>query len=157
MELRWKGVSLPYRIVSKDQRVSHTAIVENKRLSHALTIVMAQQDLKRETKVLTNSEKTDYKKRSRQVYGPNFIEKPLAPKAVHDDEEEGKEARLILLLGRSRDKTTWQQHCRCQTTLKNPTPGRSLPPLRCLRLFSPALLIGIPIVFPRLMIYLNWS
>jgi transposase len=29
LEVRWKGHSLPYRIFSKDQRVSHTAIVEN--------------------------------------------------------------------------------------------------------------------------------
>ena len=36
MEVRWKGHSLPYRVFSKDQRVSHTAIVENKRLGHAL-------------------------------------------------------------------------------------------------------------------------
>lgn len=42
--------------------MSHTAVVENKRLSHALTIVKAQQDMKRETKVMTNSEKTGYKK-----------------------------------------------------------------------------------------------
>jgi hypothetical protein len=35
LEVRWKGHSLPYRIFSKDQRVSHTAIVENKRLRHA--------------------------------------------------------------------------------------------------------------------------
>ena len=92
MELRWKGVSLPYCIFSKDQRVSHTAIIENKRLGHVLSIVKAQQDLKRETKVLTNSEKTGYKKRSRQVYGPNFIENALAPKAVemHDDDDEEK-------------------------------------------------------------------
>jgi hypothetical protein len=32
MEVRWKGVSLPYRVFSKDQRVRHTAIVEKKRL-----------------------------------------------------------------------------------------------------------------------------
>ena len=76
LELRWKGVSLPYRVFSKDQRVSHTAIVENKRLSHALSLVKAQQDLKHETKVLTNSEKTGYKKRPRQVYGPNYVEIP---------------------------------------------------------------------------------
>jgi hypothetical protein len=31
---------------SKDQRISHTAIVENKRLSHALATVKAQQDIK---------------------------------------------------------------------------------------------------------------
>jgi hypothetical protein len=34
MEVRWKGVSLPYRVFSKDQRVSHTAIVENDSAMH---------------------------------------------------------------------------------------------------------------------------
>ncbi len=57
LEVRWKGQSLPYRIFSKDQRVSHTAVVENKRLGHALAIVKAQQDLKPVTKVMNNSEK----------------------------------------------------------------------------------------------------
>jgi hypothetical protein len=66
---RWKGVSLPYRVFSKDQRVSHTAVVENKRLGHALAIVKAQQDLKLATTVMTNSENTGYKKRGRKVYG----------------------------------------------------------------------------------------
>ena len=28
LEVRWKGHSLPYRVFSKDQRVSHTAIIE---------------------------------------------------------------------------------------------------------------------------------
>ena len=66
---------LPYRVFRKDQRVSHTAIVENKRLGHALTLVKAQQDLKRATKVMTNSEKTGYKKNPRAIYGPEFVEK----------------------------------------------------------------------------------
>ena len=44
-----------------------------------------QQDLKLEAKVLTNSEKTGYKKRPRNVYGPTFIERPPTPKAVEDD------------------------------------------------------------------------
>jgi len=35
-----------YRVFSKDQRVSHTAIVENKRLGHVLSIIKAQQDLR---------------------------------------------------------------------------------------------------------------
>ena len=74
LEVRWKGVSLPYRVFSKDQRVSHTAVIENKRLGHALSIVKAQQDLKRETKVLTNSEKTGYRKRPRNLYGPDHKE-----------------------------------------------------------------------------------
>ena len=58
LEVRWKGVSLPYRVFSKDQRVSHTAVVENKRLGHALAIFKAQQDLKHATKIMNNSEKT---------------------------------------------------------------------------------------------------
>ncbi len=68
MEVRWRGHALPYRIFSKDQRASHTAIVENKRLGHALAIVKAQQDLRSATKVLTNSEKTGYKKRGRKMF-----------------------------------------------------------------------------------------
>jgi hypothetical protein len=70
MEVRWKGVSLPYRVFSKDQRVSHTAIVENKRLGHALAVVKAQQDLRNPPKVMTNSEKTGYRKRTRMVSAP---------------------------------------------------------------------------------------
>jgi transposase len=46
LEVRWKGQVLPYRVFDKDQRVSHTAIIENKRLGHALAIIKAQQDLK---------------------------------------------------------------------------------------------------------------
>ena len=75
LEVRWKGMLLPYRVFSKDQRVSHAAIVENKRLSHALEIVKARQDLELTTKVMTNSEKTGYKKSPRSVYGPDYVEK----------------------------------------------------------------------------------
>jgi transposase len=80
MEVRWKGHSLPYRVFSKDQRVSHTAIIENKRLGHALALVKAQQELKHEAKVHTNSEKGGYKKDPRRVYGPDY--EPKTPKAV---------------------------------------------------------------------------
>ena len=62
IEVRWKGVSLPCRIFSKDQRVSHTAVVENKRLGHALSLIRAAQKIKHEPKVETNSEKLGYKK-----------------------------------------------------------------------------------------------
>ncbi len=71
LEVRWKGRSLPYRIFSKDQRVSHTAI-ENKRLSHALATVKAQQDIKHLPKIMTNSDKDGYKKNPRRVYGPDI-------------------------------------------------------------------------------------
>src|SRR5258707_7946598 len=69
LEVRWKGHSLPYRIFSKDQRVSHTAVVENKRLGHALAMIKAQQDVKYQPHVKTNSEKGGYQKRGRKVYG----------------------------------------------------------------------------------------
>ena len=82
LEVRWKQHVLPYRVFSKDQRVSHTAIVENKRLGHALALVKAQQDLKLETKVMTNSEKTGYKKDPRAIYGPDFVEKTRLRAAV---------------------------------------------------------------------------
>jgi len=82
LEVRSNGRSLPYRLFSKDQRVSHTAVVENKRLSHALTIIKAQQYLKREPKVQTNSEKIGYKKNPRQLYGPNYKPKNAAAPAV---------------------------------------------------------------------------
>ena len=82
LEVRRKGVSLPYRIFEKDRRVSHAAVVENKRLGHALALVKLQQELGHETKIKTSSGKTGYKKRPRSVYGPDFIENALAPKAV---------------------------------------------------------------------------
>ncbi len=70
MEVRWKGHSLAYRVFTKDQRVSHAAIVENKCLGHTLSIIKAQQDLRYAPKVMTNSEKIGYKKRPKIIYGP---------------------------------------------------------------------------------------
>ena len=55
---------------------------EGPRLSHALSLVKAQQDLKPETKVLTNSEKTGYKKSPRSVCGPDYVEKTRSRPAV---------------------------------------------------------------------------
>jgi transposase len=74
LEVRTKGLLLPYRVFSKDQRVSHTAIVENKRLGHALAVIKAQQDTYFTPKVNTNSQKLGYQKRGRNVYGPDYIE-----------------------------------------------------------------------------------
>jgi hypothetical protein len=83
LEVRWKGHSLPYRVFSKDQRVSHTAVVENKRLGHALALVKAQQDIAHLTRVKTNSEKDGYKKRGHKIYGPDFeMNAYCAPEAV---------------------------------------------------------------------------
>jgi transposase len=82
LEVRWKGHSLPYRVFSKDQRVSHAAIVENKRLSHALATVKAEQDIQHTPKVMTNSAKVGYKKNPRRLYGPDYKPKIAAAPAV---------------------------------------------------------------------------
>lgn len=44
-EIRWKGISLPYRVIDPNQqRVTPATITENKRLSEVLSYVMAQQE-----------------------------------------------------------------------------------------------------------------
>ncbi len=43
LEFRWKGVSLPYSVFDKDQRVTHAAITENKHLSAVLEHIKAEQ------------------------------------------------------------------------------------------------------------------
>jgi transposase len=82
LEVRWNGRVLPYHIFSKDQRVNHTAIVENKRLGHTLALIKAQQDTHFEAKVKTNSEKGQYQKRGRQIYGPDYVPKVPAKAAA---------------------------------------------------------------------------
>jgi transposase len=44
LEVRWKGRPLPYSIFDKLQRVSHAAIVENKRLGEVLAWIKERQD-----------------------------------------------------------------------------------------------------------------
>jgi len=43
LDFRWKGISLPYSAFDKDQRVTHAAIVENKRLSAVLEQIKQEQ------------------------------------------------------------------------------------------------------------------
>lgn len=62
--------------------MSHTAIVENKRLLHALTTVKAQQDTKHLPKIMTNSDKGGYKKNPRRIYGPDYVPKSDGAPAV---------------------------------------------------------------------------
>ncbi|HEY6412969.1 MAG TPA: hypothetical protein VIX42_04745 [Edaphobacter sp.] len=75
LEVRWQGHLLPYRVFNKDQCVSPSAIVENKRLRHALSVVKTQQDRRLAVKVMTNSEKIGYKKQARRIYGADFDSK----------------------------------------------------------------------------------
>jgi hypothetical protein len=71
IEVRWKGVSLPYTVFDKEQRVSHTAIVENKRLGATLAFIKAERD--REIpppRVKTTSEAGGYQSNGRKVGRP---------------------------------------------------------------------------------------
>jgi len=64
LDLRWKGLSLPYVVFDKEQRVSQAATVENKRLGAALAFIKAQRDDERPPpRVKTNSEAGGYRPR----------------------------------------------------------------------------------------------
>lgn len=65
-DVRWKGHCLPYRVFDKDQRVTHAAITENKRLSDVLAYIKEQQEQLPQPKVKTNSEKNGYTPRGRK-------------------------------------------------------------------------------------------
>jgi hypothetical protein len=66
LEVRWKGHSLSYRVFDKDQRVTHAAITENKRLGDVLAYIKERQDKQKKPDVKTNSEKIGYKPRGRK-------------------------------------------------------------------------------------------
>jgi hypothetical protein len=63
LEVRWKGHALSYRMFDKDQRVTHAAITENKRLGEVLAWIKERQDQRPPPKIKTNSEKSGYKPR----------------------------------------------------------------------------------------------
>lgn len=112
LEVRSKGLLLPYCAFSKDQRVSHTAIVENKRLGHALAVIKAQRDTYFTPKVKTNSQKLGYQKRVRKVYGPKYIEAatPIAdgpcPREQNSVGEETANDRNQVVLDRNKVSET---------------------------------------------------
>ena len=66
LDVRWKGHSLPYTVFDKDQRVTHAAITENKRLGEVLAYIKEQQDRTPTPKVKSNSEKNGYTPRGRK-------------------------------------------------------------------------------------------
>ncbi|ARQ13268.1 ISNCY family insertion sequence transposase protein (plasmid) [Rhizobium etli] len=67
LDVRWKGHSLPYKVFDKDQRVTHAAIVENKRLGDVLAYIKERQEQQSKPDVKTNSEKNGY---VRRPHGP---------------------------------------------------------------------------------------
>ncbi|TAV40418.1 ISNCY family transposase, partial [Rhizobium ruizarguesonis] len=77
LDVRWKGYSLPYTVFDKDQRVTHAAITENKRLSDVLAYIKERQEQLPTPKVKTNSEKNGYTPRGRKPgRGRDFMNDP---------------------------------------------------------------------------------
>jgi hypothetical protein len=70
VDVRWKGLSLPYTVFDKAQRVSQAAVVENKRLGEVLAFIRAQQETPRPVRIQTNSERIGYVKRTGKRRGP---------------------------------------------------------------------------------------
>lgn len=64
LDVRWQGYSLPYTVFDKDQRVTHAAITENKRLGDVLAYIKERQEQHDKPKVKSNSEKNGYVKRA---------------------------------------------------------------------------------------------
>ncbi|ANK94266.1 ISNCY family insertion sequence transposase domain-containing protein (plasmid) [Rhizobium sp. N6212] len=67
LDVRWKGHSLPYKVFDKDQRVTHAAIVENKRLGDVLAYIKERQEQQSKPVVKSNSEMNGY---VRRAHGP---------------------------------------------------------------------------------------
>ncbi|MGL4311622.1 MAG: ISNCY family transposase [Paracoccaceae bacterium] len=70
-DVRWKGFSLPYHVFDPDQqRVTHAAITENKRLSEALAFAKEIQDARLAEPVKVGKQRTRYTPTGRKPPGP---------------------------------------------------------------------------------------
>jgi hypothetical protein len=73
LEFRWKGVSLPYSVFDKDQRVTHAAITENKHLSAVLEHIKAEQENTPPRKRRAGKQRSRYKPNGRRNDGWNSL------------------------------------------------------------------------------------
>jgi hypothetical protein len=90
LELRWRGLPLPYRAFDKDQRVSQAAIVENERLGEVLACIKKRQDERPPPRVLSNSEKNGYRKTGRKPGGrPRLVDRAMARRRAGEDRPAG--------------------------------------------------------------------
>jgi hypothetical protein len=90
LEVRWRGLPLPYKAFDKDQRVSHAAVVENERLGEILAFIKRQQDERRPPRVLSNSEKSGYQKTGRKPGGrPRLVDRAMARRRAGEDRPAG--------------------------------------------------------------------
>jgi hypothetical protein len=85
LEFRWKGLSLPFSVFDKDQRVTHAAIIENKRLSAVLEHIKEEQDKAAPKKRRAGKQRTRYEPTGRRnTEGWNS---KLAQRAKKQDEQ----------------------------------------------------------------------
>ena len=74
-QIRWKGVSLPYRVFDKNQRVTHAAVTSHKLLGDQLAMIkemqeeMDAQGPPKKARMKTSSEKSGYRKTGRRSPG----------------------------------------------------------------------------------------
>jgi Helix-turn-helix domain len=73
LEFRWKGVSLPYSVFDKDQRVTHAAITENKRLGAVLEFIKEEQEKTPSKKRRAGKQRSIYKPTGRRNDGWNSL------------------------------------------------------------------------------------
>lgn len=94
-EVRWQGVALPHRVFDKKQRVTHAAIVENKRLSEALAWVKARQDAIEPVRTKTSSEAHGYVPRPKGRRGRiSFVERHARAKTANPTASAGAAAKF---------------------------------------------------------------
>ena len=87
LQIRYKGHPLPYKVFDKLQRVTHAAIVDNKRLSEVLTWIKAEQE-KRE--LIVPHSKTPHRKDQKACMMKDRMDKLMALKADGDKKKRSK-------------------------------------------------------------------
>jgi hypothetical protein len=90
LEIRWKGVTLPYSAFDNDQRVTHAAVTENKRLGAVLEHVKAMQEQDDPPKPKpAGKQRTRYTKTGRKPPGrPSKLESYYARKRAERETAE---------------------------------------------------------------------
>ncbi|MDD9727703.1 hypothetical protein PVV74_19840 [Roseovarius sp. SK2] len=73
VEFRWNGVALPYSVFDKNQRVTHAAITENKRLGTVLEHIKAEQDKAPPKKRRAGKQRSRYEPTGRRNDGWNSL------------------------------------------------------------------------------------
>ena len=99
VDVRWKGLSLPYTVFDKEQRVSQAAIVENKRLGEVLAFIKAQQDARKPVRIKTKSEQMGYVKRTgnRRPCGADLVAAKRAAAQPPARQRDGARSRAASL------------------------------------------------------------